>query len=60
MFVTPVRAPLTFPVPSKLCPQIVREVASLVADATLESVKANSRQLFHVVPEDLYDVYIGH
>lgn len=31
MLVTPVIAPLTFAVPLKLCPQIVRAVVSLVA-----------------------------
>ena len=42
ILVTPVKAPLTFPVPSKLCPQIVREVASLVDEATLDVKKADS------------------
>ena len=36
--VAPLNAPDTFPVPSKLCPQIVLTAWSLVADATL-SVK---------------------
>ena len=31
--VTPVRAPLTFPLPSKLCPQIFLAVCNLVAVA---------------------------
>ena len=50
MLVTPVSAPLTFPVPSKLCPQIVREFLSLVAEATLESINANCLQAFHPLP----------
>lgn len=33
MLLTPVNAPLTFPVPSKLCPQIVLAVCNLVAVA---------------------------
>ena len=33
MLVTPVSAPLTFPVPSKLCPQIFLAVCNLVAVA---------------------------
>ena len=33
IFVTPVSAPLTLPLPSKLCPQIVLAVCNLVAVA---------------------------
>ena len=32
---TPVRLPLTFPAPLKLCPQIVREVCKVVAVVAL-------------------------
>ena len=35
MLVTPVSAPLPFPVPSKLCPQIFLAVCNLVAVAAL-------------------------
>jgi hypothetical protein len=45
--------PLISPVPSKLCPQIVRGVLSLVADATLESVNANSCQSLTLLPESV-------
>ena len=37
---TPVMLPLTFAVPLKLCPQRVRAVCNLVADATLLEVRA--------------------
>ena len=35
ILVTPVKAPLTFPLPSKLCPQIFLAVCNLVAVAAL-------------------------